>query len=61
VKIPKLLLFGAGYVLGTRAGRERDEDLRDLARRMAEQLDRRVSADDPAAGGSRTAGSSQTG
>lgn len=45
MKIPKLLVFGAGYVLGTRAGRERYEDLRDLARRMAEQLERRVGAD----------------
>ena len=45
MKIPKLLVLGAGYVLGTRAGRERYEDLRDLARRMAEQLERRVGAD----------------
>lgn len=45
MKIPKLLIFGAGYVIGTRAGRERYDELRTLARRIADQLEAKVAPD----------------
>ena len=35
--VEKLLLFGIGYVLGARAGRERLDELVDTARRFAER------------------------
>ena len=40
--IPKLVVFGAGYVLGTRAGRERYEEIREIAQRFAQRLDERT-------------------
>jgi hypothetical protein len=39
VKLATLTVFGAGYVLGTRAGRARYEQIVLLARRAAEGLD----------------------
>jgi hypothetical protein len=36
VKLSSLVIFGAGYVLGSRAGRERYEQLRALASRAAD-------------------------
>jgi len=33
----KLLIFGIGYVLGTRAGRERFDELIDMARKFAQR------------------------
>ncbi len=33
----KLLLFGAGYVLGTRAGRERFDELAAMAKKLAQR------------------------
>jgi hypothetical protein len=33
----KLLLFGVGYVLGTRAGRERFDELADMAKKFAQR------------------------
>ena len=35
--VEKLLLFGIGYVLGSRAGRERFDELVEMARRFAER------------------------
>jgi hypothetical protein len=39
VKVGRILIFGAGYVLGTKAGRERYEQLLQLARRATERLE----------------------
>ena len=39
MKLTTVAMFGAGYVLGTRAGRERYEQLRELARRLANEVD----------------------
>jgi tRNA C32,U32 (ribose-2'-O)-methylase TrmJ len=39
VKLTLLCAFGAGYVLGTRAGRERYEELRAMARSASERLE----------------------
>ncbi len=39
MKLTTVAMFGAGYVLGTRAGRERYEQLRELGRRLAGELD----------------------
>jgi hypothetical protein len=39
VKLSTLAMFGAGYVLGTRAGRGRYDQLRVLARRVADEFD----------------------
>jgi hypothetical protein len=39
VKLSTMVVFGAGYVLGTRAGRERYDQLRALASQIAEQFD----------------------
>lgn len=39
MKLSTLAMFGAGYVLGARAGRERFEQLRALAGRAAGELD----------------------
>ena len=39
MKLTTVAMFGAGYVLGTRAGRERYEQLRQAARRVAGELD----------------------
>lgn len=36
MKLVTLTMFGAGYVLGTKAGRERYEQIRELARRASE-------------------------
>jgi len=35
----KLLLFGVGYVLGTRAGRERFDELVELGKQLAKRDD----------------------
>lgn len=47
MKLTAIALFGAGYVLGTRAGRERYEQLAALGARLADRLDERVAATDP--------------
>lgn len=39
MKLTTVAMFGAGYVLGTRAGRERYEQLRQVAQRVAGELD----------------------
>ncbi len=39
MKLSTVALFGAGYVLGTRAGHQRYEQLREVARRMAGEFD----------------------
>ena len=39
MKLSTVAMFGAGYVLGTRAGRQRYEQLREVARRVAGELD----------------------
>jgi hypothetical protein len=39
VKLTALAVFGAGYVLGSRAGRERYDQLRELARTAAEKFE----------------------
>lgn len=35
----KLAIFAAGYVLGTRAGRERYDEIRQMAQRLAQRVD----------------------
>lgn len=37
--LTKLAAFGAGYVLGTRAGRDRYEQIRSVAKQAAERLE----------------------
>jgi hypothetical protein len=37
--LEKLLIFGVGYVLGTRAGKERFDELVDVAKKFAERDD----------------------
>jgi hypothetical protein len=37
--VEKLLLFGIGYVLGTRAGRERFDELVELGKQLAQRDD----------------------
>ena len=39
MKLTTIAMFGAGYVLGTKAGRERYDQLRELGRRLASELD----------------------
>ena len=39
MKLSTVAMFGAGYVLGTRAGHQRYEQLREAARRVAGELD----------------------
>lgn len=39
MKLSTVAMFGAGYLLGTRAGRQRYEQLREAARRVAGELD----------------------
>jgi hypothetical protein len=39
VKLSTVALFGAGYVLGARAGRQRYEQIRLLVGRLAEEFD----------------------
>jgi hypothetical protein len=39
VKLSTAAIFGVGYLLGTRAGRERYDQLRQLAGRLAEEFD----------------------
>ena len=39
MKLTTVAVFGIGYVLGTRAGRERYEQLRRLARSASENFD----------------------
>lgn len=54
MKLSALALFGAGYVLGTRAGRERYDQIRALTTRLADRLEERAEA--LGASGSGTAG-----
>ena len=39
VKLSTVAMFGAGYVLGTRAGRQRYDQIRQLAGRLADEFD----------------------
>jgi len=39
VKLSTVALFGAGYVLGTRAGEQRYQQLLEVARRVAAEFD----------------------
>lgn len=39
MKLTTVAMFGAGYVLGTRAGRQRYEQLVVLGRRLADEVD----------------------
>ena len=39
MKLSTVAMFGAGYVLGTRAGHQRYEQLREVARRVASEVD----------------------
>jgi hypothetical protein len=39
MKLSTVAMFGAGYVLGTRAGHQRYEQLREAAKRVAGELD----------------------
>ena len=39
MKLTALAVFGAGYVLGSRAGRERYDQLRELGRTAAEKFE----------------------
>ena len=39
MKLTALAVFGAGYVLGSRAGRERYDQIRELARTAAEKFE----------------------
>jgi hypothetical protein len=39
VKLTSVALFGAGYVLGTRAGRERYAQIIQMAQKASERLD----------------------
>jgi hypothetical protein len=41
MKLTSLVLFGAGYVLGTKAGRERYEQITALARTAAANLEQK--------------------
>ena len=38
-KLSTVAIFGVGYVLGTRAGRQRYDQIRQLAGRLAEEFD----------------------
>jgi hypothetical protein len=42
VKLTAIAVFGAGYVLGTRAGRERYDQLIALGTRLADRLEERA-------------------
>jgi hypothetical protein len=64
VKLSRIAIFGVGYVLGTRAGRERYEQIVSAAQRASQRLedyfdggrqsaDRWTSTDDTPDGGSR--------
>jgi hypothetical protein len=39
VKLVAVAMFGIGYVLGSKAGRERYEQIRELARKASENFD----------------------
>ena len=39
MKLATAAIFGVGYVLGTRAGRQRYDQIRQLAGRLAEEFD----------------------
>lgn len=39
MKLSTVAMFGAGYVLGTRAGRQRYDQIRQLAGRLADEFD----------------------
>jgi hypothetical protein len=44
VKLSTIAVFGAGYVLGSRAGRERYVQIVELAQRTAQRIEERQSA-----------------
>ena len=47
--LSKLVIFGAGYVLGSKAGRERYDQIMAFAQRAARQLDEYTNAPLPIA------------
>jgi hypothetical protein len=53
MKLTTVAMFGAGYVLGTRAGHQRYEQLREAARRVAGAHDAASSNGSPARGQAR--------
>jgi hypothetical protein len=52
VKLRTIVVFGAGYVLGSRAGHERYTQIVEVARRLAHRLEERRSTLAAQAGGS---------
>lgn len=50
--LSKLIVFGAGYVLGTKAGRERYNQIAALAQAAARRLDGYGARNEVSAGGS---------
>ncbi|WP_219942636.1 hypothetical protein [Iamia sp. SCSIO 61187] len=44
MKLGALVVFGVGYVAGTRAGRERYDQLVALSQRLADRLEERAGA-----------------
>lgn len=47
MKLTAVAIFGVGYVLGTRAGRDRYDQLVALGSRLADRLDERAAAAEP--------------
>jgi hypothetical protein len=52
VKLRTIVVFGAGYVLGSRAGHERYKQIVEVARRLGQRLEERRSTLAAQAGGS---------
>jgi hypothetical protein len=52
VKLRTIAVFGAGYVLGSRAGRERYTQIVEVAQRLAQRLEERRSTLSAQSGGS---------
>ena len=44
MRVTSLIMLGIGYVLGSRAGRERYDELTELVQRASERLDQQRSA-----------------
>lgn len=50
MKVGAVVIFGIGYVAGTRAGRERYDQLVAMSHRLADRLEERAGAAPPAIG-----------
>lgn len=57
MKLSTIAVFGAGYVLGSRAGRERYVQIVELAQRTAQRIEERQAARAGSDGAPRTSGS----